>query len=328
MTHAEGSAPRAKARTVQVHLPGGDPRGVRVVSRAGWDGYLLVVPRSCIDAVSELAEEMERVGTVVLCGAAETGGVRVRVAHANPVAAQLALFRADRCWTHMYVLGRERDFSRVVARQVALRLIDAARSKRVAEVVDTYPQPPKAVVDAVRRDADSYTAEMVVFLALSGLDIFDAAGTTATDTDTEMEQAPEKTPPAATDAVPPAAPRPSRSAAPGRTRSVDPQPIRGGSEPVVEKASYDEDMQLLLRLRHLTAGQQLRFPQPRKGLVHKATVEPDGALRFLGKRYSSPSGAAGAASGTSTNGWTAWHTTDGRALDDLRRTARKRPGRR
>ncbi|WP_370670848.1 DUF4357 domain-containing protein [Rhodococcus rhodochrous] len=84
-----------------------------------------------------------------------------------------------------------------------------------------------------------------------------------------------------------------------------------------------EDMQLLLRLGLLKPSQVLRFPQPRKGLTHKAIVESDGTLRFQNTRYHSPTGAANAAAGTSNNGWLAWRLADGRNLDALRAKARK-----
>ncbi|MFZ2529409.1 MAG: hypothetical protein WAX14_17435 [Rhodococcus sp. (in: high G+C Gram-positive bacteria)] len=325
MYNADGAMPGAESLTVQVHLPGGDPHGVRVVNRAGWDGYLLVVPRSCIDAVTGFGEYMTQIGTVVLSGPCPAGRVHVRIAHADPAAAQLAVFRAGRHWTHMYVLGRGRGYSRAVSSQVAVRLIETARSGGAVDVIDAPPQPAKPVLDSVRDDADSYTAEILVFLTLSGLDI-----TAATErADTGIRQEHVDTSPAADPEPASIAHRSAAPAAPAITHGPTPQPSRGNltQSPVAGKTHYDEDMYLLLRLRYLTAGQQLRFTQRRKGLVHTATVESDGSLRFQGRRYSSPSSAAGAASGTSTNGWIAWHTTDGRVLDDLRRTARAGNGR-
>ncbi|MFF0241883.1 DUF4357 domain-containing protein [Rhodococcus pyridinivorans] len=108
----------------------------------------------------------------------------------------------------------------------------------------------------------------------------------------------------------------------GRASSSVPERTTGVSA-AGEKAQYDEDMQLLLRLGLLKPSQVLRFPQPRKRLTHKATVESDGTLRFQNTRYHSPTGAANAAAGTSNNGWLVWRLADGRNLDALRAKARR-----
>lgn len=264
---------RARGCTVQIDLWNGDPGGIRVLSCAGWDGYLLVVPRKEVDNAGGFDEELNRAGTVVLLGQTDNQRVCLRITHAEPASRQLAIFRAEARWTHMFLLGREGDFPRIVARQVALRLIQAARRSGLADVVETYPVPPKSVTAAIRSTVDSYTREALTLLALGGADLFGDAGVIASSPRKPAVDVPVPHPP---------------STSVGRT----------GPEQT----------------------------EPRRLAAPTATVEPGGALRFQNSRYSSPSGAAVAATGISTNGWTAWHTTDGRALDDLRRKVRKRNG--
>ncbi|MFF0498216.1 hypothetical protein ACFYU5_17540 [Nocardia aobensis] len=98
------------------------------------------------------------------------------------------------------------------------------------------------------------------------------------------------------------------------------------SIPPLVNSEYDEDMLLLLDLGLLRAGQKLIFEQPRKGQRHIAFVESDGRIRFQNTRYVSPSIAAVAAAGRSSNSWISWRTTEGQFLDDLRKKARKRKG--
>lgn len=89
------------------------------------------------------------------------------------------------------------------------------------------------------------------------------------------------------------------------------------------KFKYDEDLLLLLRLGYLRVGEKLIHREVRKGLTHIATIEPDGALRFNGKRYGAPSTPLTEVTGGQRNGWQDWRLVDGRRLDALRRKARK-----
>jgi len=70
----------------------------------------------------------------------------------------------------------------------------------------------------------------------------------------------------------------------------------------------------------LEAGDTLSFQQRRAGREALATVTADGRLIVDGQAvpYTSPSKAASAVTGTSSNGWVLWRTADGRTLDALR----------
>ncbi|MFD5424171.1 DUF4357 domain-containing protein [Streptomyces sp. NPDC127084] len=70
----------------------------------------------------------------------------------------------------------------------------------------------------------------------------------------------------------------------------------------------------------LEAGDTLSFQQRRAGREAAATVTADGRLIVEGQAapFTSPSKAAAAVTGTSSNGWVLWRTADGRTLDALR----------
>lgn len=306
--------------TVQVHLLDGDPHGIRILGRVGWDGYVLAVPRAEVEAAREL-EELSRSGVVVLLGSTASNRLRVHVGDADPSARHLPMFLADQRWTQLFVLGREGNLPKALARRIAVLLTETARHTGLADVVDAYPTALREVPPNIRAESEDFVREALMFLALCGVTAFGTSAmpapgpasmaptpaspigprTTAANTNTQAHSRSRPTKPTATDHRPPAK-----------------------SSQKVEKAQYDEDMRLLLELGLLRAGQQLIFEQPRKGMRHKAFVEPDGALRLQNTRYVSPSGAAVAAAGTSVNGWICWRTTDGRLLDDLRKRARKR----
>lgn len=300
--------------TVQVHLPHGDPHGIRILSRAGWDGYVLAIPRADAAAAGDF-EELNKCATVILLGAAAGNRTRVRIGHADPASDHLPMFRADERWTQLFALGRERDFPKVLARRVALSMAEAARRTGLAEVVDAYPTAPGEVPAAIRTEAQSFTREALIFLALCGVAVF---GTSAT----ALPSSPPATP---ADSTRQAGPRTPSAVTPPKPTPAE--PVRPAAKSRTEgKAHYDEDMRLLLDRGLLRPGQQLIFEQPRKDTRFRAVVEEDGGLRVQNTPYPSPTAAAVAAAGGSHNGWLCWRTTDGRSLDDLRRQVRGRKG--
>ncbi|OBA51909.1 hypothetical protein A5780_28245 [Nocardia sp. 852002-20019_SCH5090214] len=310
---------------MQLHLLTGDPHGVKILRRAGWDGYVLAVPRADVETARGL-EELNKGATVILLGSTTDNRPRVRVGHANRAIDHLPMFLADQRWTQLFALGREGDFPKVLARRIALSMTEAARRTKLADVVDAYPTAPKEISAAVRAEADVFSRETLTFLALCGVTVF---GTSIPTTPASIP-AESPAPVASTSAAETASTSVAATPTPSRPRPTTNMPT-AKRMPVVSsrstgKAHYDEDILLLLDLGLLHPGQKLIFEQPRKHRRHIAFVEPDGGIRFQNIRYGSPSYAAVAAAGYNSNGWMCWRTADGRLLDNLRKQARKRKG--
>lgn len=89
------------------------------------------------------------------------------------------------------------------------------------------------------------------------------------------------------------------------------------------RATAPGDLALLLKEDLLVAGDELNHSQPRKGLVHKATVREDGWIVLpTGEAFAKPSPALKACVGSEINGWGNWHVTrTGERLQDLRERA-------
>ncbi|MER5455331.1 hypothetical protein ABT008_11165 [Micromonospora sp. NPDC002389] len=69
----------------------------------------------------------------------------------------------------------------------------------------------------------------------------------------------------------------------------------------------------------LTPGDVLRHEQPRRRMVHEATVTPRGWLKLAdGRSFSTPSRALAEQTGTTINGWTYVHVPSGKSLYELR----------
>lgn len=93
-------------------------------------------------------------------------------------------------------------------------------------------------------------------------------------------------------------------------------------EPVAVTSRPTGPLASLMTAGLLKANDKLAFYQRRAKRTGRATVTPDGQLIVDGhpKPFSSPSKAAEAVTGNVINGWTLWHTDNGRGptLDELR----------
>lgn len=108
-----------------------------------------------VDAARALDKVWDRTSAVVLLGQVGNGRVLVRISHANSPEKHLETWGSGQ-WSRMFVLGRESAFSQVIARQCAIGLIQRVRGHEQAEVVDTYPTPPKPISRTVQNGVDTY----------------------------------------------------------------------------------------------------------------------------------------------------------------------------
>ncbi|PRY28005.1 hypothetical protein CLV70_109161 [Pseudosporangium ferrugineum] len=75
----------------------------------------------------------------------------------------------------------------------------------------------------------------------------------------------------------------------------------------------------LLEAGLIAAGDLLRHEQPRRHMVHEATVTSRGWLKLTdGRQFSTPSRALAEQTGTTINGWIYVHVPSGRSLLQLR----------
>ncbi|MGX4656542.1 restriction system modified-DNA reader domain-containing protein [Micromonospora sp. SCSIO 07396] len=75
----------------------------------------------------------------------------------------------------------------------------------------------------------------------------------------------------------------------------------------------------LIKAGVLAPGDVLRHEQPRRRMVHEATVTPRGWLKLAnGRSFSTPSRALAEQTGTTINGWIYVHVPSGKPLHVLR----------
>jgi hypothetical protein len=97
--------------------------------------------------------------------------------------------------------------------------------------------------------------------------------------------------------------------------------LEDGSQKVADDSRRHRpgDLKVYLDAGLLNVGDELVHEQPRKGVVHRATVTLDGCLVVGGKTFSAVSPALKSSVGHDINGWKSWrHHRSGRLLNELR----------
>jgi hypothetical protein len=103
--------------------------------------------------------------------------------------------------------------------------------------------------------------------------------------------------------------------------------LSGGSEEPQEKTASTRRrlprrpgaLLPLINAGVLAPGDVLRHEQPRRRMVHEATVTPRGWLKLAdGRSFSTPSRALAEQTGTTINGWIYVHVPSGKPLHALR----------
>ncbi|MDJ0427299.1 hypothetical protein J2W54_004728 [Rhodococcus fascians] len=86
---------------------------------------------------------------------------------------------------------------------------------------------------------------------------------------------------------------------------------------------HEEDLKLLIELSIVEAGEEIVYHEKRKDILHRATIESDGAILIGHKRYGALSTALGECVQYSINGWKNWRLArNGALLSDLRDEAK------
>ena len=294
--------------SLRIFLPHGEPDGVRVLSKSGWSGIGLVVPRSRLtETMKERPDLFGTTGVYVLTGVDEGGGLPpVYVGEGSPVADRLRTHHTgtnakdfwDRC---VFFASTDGTLNKAHVQRVEARLIElATAAKRSVPQNRTQPTLPR-LHEAEVADADAFLRELLTILPLVGVDAFEVARRRSTPT-----------PPKPDEATGPAEPSTLRL----RRKGVDASGEHGGntflllagSTLVPDEAETATCPDLVRRLRR-----ELR----QTGVIG---VDPDGSgLRLLSDyEFNSPSGSrAAVVLGASSNGRELWEDDAGRSLNRI-----------
>jgi hypothetical protein len=288
-------------KTIQIFLPGGDPRGLRIAEITTRIVQVLEVPRSLLEDFLALPE-CRKVAVYVLAGASEDEReLRAYIGQTGDLRQRLLDHHKSRdFWERAFVIVSRTD-SMTQTHALYLewhciqRAIEAARYTIENSTGGCRPYTPPPLEADCREIFE--TAHSL--LATLGLPLFDAVGQAA------------------------------RSQALGVAREV---PSSATSSLVYSCTGSDADGRGLYTPEGFvvlkgSSGRRAVVPsmkgkaleESREDLIAQGVLAVEGErVRFMKDHpFRSPSTAAGALMGRSANGWIEWMAPDGRTLDDV-----------
>lgn len=279
--------PDATAQTIQIYLPDGNARSLRVAEVTSRTVQAIQIPRSRLKAAAE-REEVQRVGVYFLFGETddEAGKPGAYVGEAENCYQRLTGHHRHReFWnTAIVVTSKTRSFTKAHARYLEY---DCLRKARAAERFrlqnDQAPSEPHIPEPMLAELRDNF-GTIQTLLSVLGFPILDPLTTDDARrvfhcTGRGAEATGEYT-------------EDGLVVFAGSTIAADPAP--SASETV----------------------QQRRQRLKEDGILNET---PDGLAFTEDHAFNSPSGAAGVVLGRSANGWREWVDGDGRTLDERER---------
>lgn len=167
-----------KPYSLVIHLPDGEPDGIRRLTKHGWSGVGLVVPRSKLSEAIVRREEFGRPGVYVLSGKGDDDELpRVYVGEGNPVVDRLKTHQSgtaskdfwDRC---IFFTANDESLSKTHIQFLEARLhARAVAGKRcLLENVQTPKEPALNEVD--HADSENFLEQMLTIFPLVELTAF------------------------------------------------------------------------------------------------------------------------------------------------------------
>ena len=275
-----------KAKTIQIFLPDGNPRGLKIADITSRTISAILMPRSMLDQAITRSE-LDNVGIYLLLGE-DDSRIAVYIGEAESCLIRLKSHHKNKdFWTHALVFtSKTRDFTKTHIKYLEWLALETARNtKRCTLKNGNTPNEPHVSVP-VRADLEDHFETIRILASTLGYPIFD-----------QIKKAkPQK--------------------------QIFCRHIGKGVEAVGEYTeagitifagsnfSLEETPTVASGIR------QIRASLIADGLL----VEENGVLRLEADQiFSSPSTAAAVVNGRSTNGWTEWKYKDGRTLDEVHR---------
>ena len=283
------STPRPQ--TIQIFLPSGDPRGLRVAELTTRIVQVLEVPRSQLDAFYAMPESRQ-VALYFLFGASDEGSAgRVYIGQTGDVPQRLASHHKTKdFWERALVLvSRTNSLTQTHALFLEWHCLQAATRAGRYELENSNNGSKPHTPAPLQADCMEIFETGQVLLATLGYPLFDALGRARAGAESEREY------------------RCTAAGADGRGLYTN--------EGFVVLAGSSG------RRENVKSIQGTSMERMRAKLVQSGVARVEGERIVFAKDhlFGSPSTAAIALLGRSSNGWEAWKLPDGRTLDEVER---------
>lgn len=277
-----------RPQTIQIFLPDGNPRGVRIAEITNRTVKAIMFPRNQFDYILT-RKELSNVSFYFLFGESETGKPLVYIGEAEDCAVRLSQHQRNKdFWNYAVVI-----ISKINAfTKTHVKFLEHISIKKVQEVGRW--QLENSVNTSMPFVTESMEADMLdcfettkILLSTLGFPLFDSISRESNKTSEDIYKMKSK-----------------EALAEGNL--IDEGfVVYKGSKAV--KNTLPSCHKYMIDLRNK--------------LIDSGTLSLDGNIYVFTEDFifSSPSTAGGVISGRPTNGWTAWKNTNGKTLDEIKR---------
>ena len=311
----------ALPKTIQIFLPDGDPRSVRLAEITSRTVQAVQVPRGVIERAAS-RDELRQVGVYFLFGEADEGEVpQVYIGEAEDCWVRLGQHHKDSSkdyWTQAVVVtSKTHKFDKGQGRWLEWYCTRQALGAQRYRVENQCAAKEPHLTEPVKADLHDHFDTLQILVATLGFPLF--------------QRAAQPLPPDPGPLLPISDVADAGDDAIGDSEEAPLLPVTGETfvyrhKEAVASGRFAADGFVVL------AGSTVRssiskgavgtiVERSRARLVQNGVlIERDGMLLFdRDYVFRTPSGAANVVLGRSSNGWIAWSTADGRTLDDLRK---------
>jgi hypothetical protein len=278
---------KPKGKTIQIFLPDGNPRGVKIADITSRTIQTILIPRSALDEVAK-RDEIRNVGIYFLIGTSEDS--------AKPI---LYVGEAENCLTRLKQHNKSKEFWNTAIVAISktqfftkshIKYLEwycyesAKQADRYALENNQVPSKPH-ISESVEVDLMDNFETIQILVSTLGFPLFDSI------------------------------------AKPKQKKGVL---VCKGKEAVAQ-GEYTEDGFVVFAGSTanigVTKGANKWVVNLRNKLIEQGILEEKGNVLTFSSNYifSSPSGASAVVLGRNANGWTSWKYQDGRTLDEVKR---------
>lgn len=278
---------KPKGKTIQIFLPDGNPRGVKIADITSRTVQTLLIPRSALDDVAK-RNEIQSVGIYFLIGTSEDS--------AKPL---LYVGEAENCLTRLKQHNKSKEFWNTAIVAISktqfftkshIKYLEwychesAKKADRYTLENNQIPSKPY-IPEPVEVDLMDNFDTIKILVSTLGFPMFDSI------------------------------------AKPKQKKDI----LTCKGKDAVAQGEYTEDGFIVFADSTANIGEaksiQAWITNTRQSLVEKGILKLEGNTYKFTSNYilTSPSGAAGVVLGRSANGWIEWKYQDGRTLDEVKR---------
>jgi len=160
-----------KPFTLRLYFPSGDPYGLKVAKLGNWSGVGVTFPRALLGEARK-RPELGRPGVYLLLGEDEAGFPLLYVGEADDVGKRIARHDQKKdFWTHAVVFTADENegLDKAQTRYLEARLIELAKSRGQARLLNQTEGSPPPLSEMDRADAEAFLENLLLTLPPLGV---------------------------------------------------------------------------------------------------------------------------------------------------------------